>query len=126
MRFESGEKDAFPCFCVENLLSYINVELSFENVEELLLTRVHMRTKIASNSEKAPLLSADSVRLVSSIPMYHLDLSKDVALLKAFEGNSVFFILFSFRETVIRPDLSPAPGDHVRKTELCLKMDFWA
>jgi hypothetical protein len=35
--------------------------------------------------------------------MYHFDLSKDVALLTAFKGDDVFFILFSFREAVTCP-----------------------
>lgn len=45
---ESGEKDAFPCFSVKNFLAYINVELSFENVEELVLARMNMRRRLGS------------------------------------------------------------------------------
>jgi hypothetical protein len=84
-------------------------------------------TKVASNREKAPLVSGISVRLVSNIPMYHLDRSRDVALLKAFKGDDAFFILLSFSSGCDLPsDLSSASGEHVRKIELCLKMDFWA
>jgi hypothetical protein len=48
MRLESGEKDAFPCLPVEKFFSYVHVELSFENVEELVLTRMHMRRRFSS------------------------------------------------------------------------------
>ena len=48
MRLESGEKDAFPRFQLESFVSYIHVELSFENVEEFVLTRVHMWRRFAS------------------------------------------------------------------------------
>jgi hypothetical protein len=48
MRLKSGEKDTFPCFSIENFLSYIHIELSFENVEELVLTRVHVRRWLGS------------------------------------------------------------------------------
>ena len=48
VRLEFGEKDAFPRFHLESFLSYIHVELSFENVEEFVLARVHMRRRFAS------------------------------------------------------------------------------
>jgi|SRR6516162_8732320 len=103
MRLESGEKDAVPCLAVEDFFSYIHVELSFENVEELVLTRMHMRRRLSSRYQsclkegECSLVSCVSVRSVSNLPMYHLDNSKDGALLNAFKGNDVFFILFSFR-----------------------------
>jgi hypothetical protein len=40
---EPGKKDAFPRLCLENILSYVYVEFSVENVEELVFTRMHMR-----------------------------------------------------------------------------------
>jgi hypothetical protein len=48
MRLEPGEKDTFPCFPIENFFSYIHIELPFENVEELVLTRMHMRRRLGS------------------------------------------------------------------------------
>jgi len=48
MRLESREKDAFTSFPVEDFFSYIHIELSFENVEELVLTRMHMRRRLSS------------------------------------------------------------------------------
>src|SRR5258708_1996775 len=48
VRLEFGEKDAFPCIHLESFLCYIHVELSFENVEEFVLTRVHMRRRFIS------------------------------------------------------------------------------
>jgi len=48
MRLKSGEKDAFPCLALENFFSHIDVELSLKNVEELVLTRMHMRRRFSS------------------------------------------------------------------------------
>jgi hypothetical protein len=48
MRLESGEKNAVPYLSVENAFSYIHIELSIENVEELVLTRMHMRRRLSS------------------------------------------------------------------------------
>src|SRR5262249_52152986 len=51
MRLESGEKDAFPCSYLESFLSYIDVELSFQNVEEFILARVYMRRWFSSGRQ---------------------------------------------------------------------------
>jgi hypothetical protein len=48
MRLVSSEKDAFPRFYLESFLSYIYVELSWEDVEEFVLTRMHMRRRFSS------------------------------------------------------------------------------
>jgi hypothetical protein len=48
MRSELGEKDAFARTDVEGLLSYIHVEVSFKNVEEFVLARVHMGRRLIS------------------------------------------------------------------------------
>src|SRR5262249_32010270 len=52
MRLESGEKDAFPCSYLESFLFYIDVELSFQNVEELILARMYMRRWFSSGRQQ--------------------------------------------------------------------------
>jgi hypothetical protein len=43
VRLEFGEKDAFSRFHLESFLSGIHVEFSVENVEEFVLSGVHVR-----------------------------------------------------------------------------------
>ena len=51
--------------------------------------------KVASNREKAPLASFFSTKVVSNIPMYHLDCSSDVLRLNAFNCDDVRFMFVS-------------------------------
>jgi hypothetical protein len=45
VRPASGEEDAFPRLYLERFLSNIYDELSLEDVEKFVLTRVHMRRR---------------------------------------------------------------------------------
>ena len=46
-----GRKTHFPSFTVRILIFYINVDLSFENVKEFVLTRVHMLRRFISGCQ---------------------------------------------------------------------------
>jgi hypothetical protein len=101
VRPQSREEDAFPRLYVESFLSDVHVELSFQDVEEFVFSRMLMRRrfssgylcdKVASNKEKAPFVSCVSARFDSNIPIYHLDSSKDLARLNAFRGDDAQFI----------------------------------
>src|SRR5215468_11146914 len=50
--FQSGKKDAFSPFHFETFLSHIDIELSFENVEELVFARVLVRRGFISGCER--------------------------------------------------------------------------
>src|SRR5215831_19630319 len=48
---EPGHKHAFPSFYIESSFSYINVEFSFEDIEEFVLARVHVRGRFSSGRQ---------------------------------------------------------------------------
>src|SRR5215469_10809855 len=133
MRLESGEKDALLRFPVENFFSDIHIELPLENVEKLVLTRVHMRRRLSSRCQSCLKQREGSVgiwrfrEVGQQHPHVPFGSFQGCCPFKRFQmQRCVFHFLFLLWGRGSPSDLSPASGDHVPKIELCLKSDFWA